>query len=72
MQIGLEKFGDLVHGLFVEFAVQNAIEGEGEKLETLSAVELVLELHPVQAQGVQEGRQPLHDEQDAHGERGES
>lgn len=44
--------------------------GKGERRErvSLAAVELVLELDPVETQRVQERRQPLHAEQDADGQ----
>ena len=35
-------------------------EGKGDESITLSGVELALELDPVQPEGVQEGRQSLH------------
>ena len=40
---------------------------EGERLEpvAIAIIELGLELHPVQPEGVQEGRQALHNQQDA-------
>lgn len=55
----------------IKTALLYALEGEWDKLEALADVEFVLELHPVQAEGVQEGRKALHDEEDADGEHGE-
>ena len=43
-------------------------EREGDELDAVAAVELVLELHPVQAQRVQEGRQTLHDQEHGDGQ----
>lgn len=43
-------------------------EVEGGELDSIAVVELVLELHPVKSEGVEEGRQPLHDQQDGHSE----
>lgn len=40
--------------------LQDALEGEREELEALTGVKLILELHPVQTQCVQEGWQTFH------------
>lgn len=54
--------------LFIESSVQDAFEREREKLEALSGVKFVLELHPVQSEGVEKRGEPLHDEENGHRE----
>ena len=49
---------------------QDDLEAEWCEDIALALIELGLELHPVKTQGVQEGRQALHDDQDADCEAG--
>ena len=56
----------LGHVLFVGF--QDGVEGEGDEGVALALVELALELHPVQPEGVEEGGEALHQHQDGDGE----
>lgn len=46
--------------------IQDLFKGEWSKLVTSSHVELILELHPVQPQGVQESGEALHDQKDGY------
>ena len=46
--------------------LEYGLKGEGLKLVSIPFIELVLELHPVQPEGVQEGRQTLHHQQDTN------
>lgn len=52
--------------LFIKSSFQDAFKCEREKLESLSGVKLVLELHPVKSQCMEKGGQPLHDEKNGH------
>ena len=52
----LNRFGQL----------QNGLEGEWHEHVAFALVELGLKLHPMQPQGVEEGRQTLHQAQDTH------
>ena len=47
------------------------LEGEGFEGDSLAPVELVLELDPVEPEGVQEGRQTFHRQQNGNRQRGE-
>lgn len=42
------------------FSLQDGLEGKRHELKSISIIELVLELHPVKTQGMEEGRQTLH------------
>ncbi len=47
-------------------ALENSLKAEWSEFGSVSIVELVLELHPVQTQGMQESREPLHHQQNSH------
>ena len=48
-------------------SIQNGLKGERLEPIAISIVKLVLELHPVEPEGVQEGREPLHNQKDNNG-----
>ena len=50
------------------FPTKDGLKGERLELVAIAVIELVLELHPVQPEGVQEGREPLHHQQDPNGQ----
>ena len=52
--------------LLLSCPIQDLFEGEWRELVTSPGVELVLELHPVQPQGMQESREALHDQKDGY------
>jgi hypothetical protein len=52
--------------LIVIFSTEYGLEGEGLELVAIAIVELVLELHPVKPEGMQESRQPFHHQKDAN------
>ena len=47
--------------------LQLRLKVKGRELPAVALVELILELDPVEAQRVQEGREQLHHAKDAHG-----
>jgi len=55
-------------GLLLLLAVEDGLEAEGLEGIAHSLVELAHELDPVQTQGVQEGGQTLHEDQDGQSE----
>ena len=52
--------------LLLSCPIHDLFEGEWRELVTSPGVELVLELHPVQPQGMQESREALHDQKDGY------
>ena len=46
--------------LILVFSLQNGLKGERLELVAIAVIELALELHPVQPEGVQESRETLH------------
>ncbi len=60
------KSSSVYHVRLIILALENSLKAEWSELGSVSIVELVLELHPVQTQGMQESREPLHHQQNAH------
>ena len=54
--------------LVQDFSLEHCLKGERLEHVTIAIVELVLKLHPVQPEGMEEGRQALHHQQDTDGQ----
>ena len=64
--VSINNSGQDTGGLHFILSLQDGLEAERHELESISVVKLVLELDPVETQGMEESRETFHDQQDTN------